>query len=609
MFGTEDAKAHHLLNSPVVNNGQVTTEVWQQLIDNAIRPTTPNAVPQTQVDNLTMRARMGARILPKLQVATGQILLGASAFTLGWAIGSTVYAKLLAPQNDAGGGITGGTWAHTLTAVSATHRNVQASACPTATFPLGCWVWFHHSSTWGDPGEARIPPPDAPTKTGTAATLMNYLRDNQTAVASQVKGHLVDNYRTTGIGPGGCQTVSDWGIGYPAGITSSCLKLITNTPDQMAEKLQIEYSNSTEFNNLPAPQRISTGTYTPPGDLGTTADKQAAAQVIGDGTQHSPDPDIAAKQKATEEAWCAMAGLSDCTPNITMPNCVGLSESGCNSALDAALHTGTRTFVELGIQGAIMTQPAGSVVTQSVGANTAFQPNTALELSVNPDPMPIEIFNPAGNETWDQYLSRLQDAGYVGTVQTPVVLDPSLADPLYGPGVPVRIVVGNPATSTIRFPVATPTLRIPPDEILTPQLNPPTMPEKDPDAPDYPTPDGPGTGVPPGGAPPLPPPGVNLGDCDCPPLDFSPITELDTDGVFPFAIFGWIEDIFTGTGSDAIDFTIGDGTATEQNISLSSSAWETDYRPRVFLVMQFFLTILAIVAVARWGLGLGDHGD
>lgn len=539
-----EAKAHHIPGSPVIDSttGVVKPEVWQQLIDNAIRPTTPDpvAVPQTQVDNLTFRARMAARVLPKLQVATGQIALGVGAFTIGWAIGSQVYARLLAPAGDAGGGITGQTWAHTLTAASPTHRNVQASACPTADYPNGCWVWFHFSSTWADPGEARIPPPTAPTKTGTAATLMNYLRDNQTAVAAQVGGHIVTNHRTTGSGPGGCQTTSDWGIGYPAGDTTGCLKLITNTPDQMAEKLQIEYSNATDYNNLPAPQRLSTGTYNPPSDLGTTADKQAAGELIGGATGHSPDPDIAERQRRTEEAWCIAAGLgSACdvpTPQITVPNCIGVSEAQCEALLDAALHTGTRTFVELGREGAVITQPAGAVVTQSAGAGTQIDEDAPFEGETNPDPMPIEIFNPAGNETWSMYLGRLQGAGYVGTVNTPETLDPALADPRYGPGVAIYIRIGTPTRLRIRFPVTTPVPRIWPNEEITPEVNPPGVPE----IPD-PTPgDGPGTSTPPGGGVPPELPGTDGCGPTIPGIDVSPMEEIDFGSKFPFGIFGWV---------------------------------------------------------------------
>jgi hypothetical protein len=110
----------------------------------------------------------------------------------------------------------------------------------------------------------------------------------------------------------------------------------------------------------------------------------------------------------------------------------------------------------------------------------------------------------------------------------------------------------------------------------------------------------------PGTAPPLP----SSGACSCPPLSLTPLTTIDYGSRFPFGLPSWFAAAYTGIGSTpfTLDQTVSGHTFNE---TLGGTEWETTYRPRVFLIAEFCLTILAIVAVGKWGIGIGnnDNGD
>ena len=90
----------------------------RDLIKRAITATPDPAIDpdldQTKVKGGMWRARTASRIAPALRFMPG-ISLGATALTVGVAIGGGIYAKFIAPQTPTSGAATGFEWGHTLT--------------------------------------------------------------------------------------------------------------------------------------------------------------------------------------------------------------------------------------------------------------------------------------------------------------------------------------------------------------------------------------------------------------------------------------------------------------------------------------------------------------
>lgn len=99
------------------------------------------------------------------------------------------------------------------------------------------------------------------------------------------------------------------------------------------------------------------------------------------------------------------------------------------------------------------------------------------------------------------------------------------------------------------------------------------------------------------------------GSCNCGNVDFSPITTLDYGSNFPFGVFTWASDVLgaaSGTaGPISFDLSLpGGGT---QTVTLGSTAWESTWRPIIFPIIEFFVTLGAIWVLAFRALGI-DHG-
>jgi hypothetical protein len=155
----------------------------------------------------------------------------------------------------------------------------------------------------------------------------------------------------------------------------------------------------------------------------------------------------------------------------------------------------------------------------------------------------VPLPQPRLNETASQYRQRLRAAGFLGTITLLENAGPEVL-PEFGPLVVTEI---ETSTATVElldpWPSPPPTMAIPgtSSEIVV-HHNPESAPAPGPDDP------GGANDPPPGNAP---PPGdggaINVGDCHCPPPDFSPITELDYGDRFPFGVVSMVSGLFGTT--------------------------------------------------------------
>ena len=238
------------------------------------------------------------------------------------------------------------------------------------------------------------------------------------------------------------------------------------------------------------------------------------------------------------------------------PDCDSLTLSACQALWTAAGSTVTVTSTTASLSGAVVTKPAGSVISQSPAAGaTVPTPGTAVTVTVNPanNDMPFRVFRPLVGETYTAYLARLAAAGWVGIV-TYVDLDGSTGDPDIGPdGVPrVGVQLDGSGTAVQYLLKSWPTTlpRTTRGAPLIVSRNPHDFPPVDPE----PAPADP--------AAPGPPPigGGGGGSCPCPihALDFSPLSFTGTCTKFPFGVFCWIGDqlaTFFGVGAVAPSVT------------------------------------------------------
>lgn len=254
---------------------------------------------------------------------------------------------------------------------------------------------------------------------------------------------------------------------------------------------------------------------------------------------------------------------------FTMPSDLpGDTPSAADSELAGLGWTGTSSSVEVPFPyGDDLTKPAGAVVTTSPGAGVEVSKTADVTYNVNANPLPLEVLQPRIGETYDAYTARLTAAGWLGT-SVRVDLADSYADTTLGPDAVARVTIPtyDPASKTdvdtltltpTTWPVTTP--RIKPDETITIDVNPASVP----------TPahvGDPWTTTPPGGSPepvnpPTPTPSTSC-PCTVRAVDLSPLTSLDFGTHFPFGIVTWVGGVIgsiTTAGDGAcpsLDWTI-----------------------------------------------------
>lgn len=270
---------------------------------------------------------------------------------------------------------------------------------------------------------------------------------------------------------------------------------------------------------------------------------------------------------------CPSSSISD---TLTAPNCAGMSVAACEGAFVNLGYTGSFVETHLPIDGADLTQPAGAVVdtVPATGATVSTSSSTTVTLDENPDPLPLELLQPLPDETYTDYVARLQAAGWVGVLTTSRLGDTSTS-PYVGPDGAARVKVATGTDQLTRVidenSWPTPAPRIKPDAPLTIYYNPPDA------------------------APPVT--GGGAGGCSCPPLDFTPLQNLDPGSVFPFGIYAWVRDGLVGQDANAPAFDVTFkwiGVDYQAHVDL---AW---MNPAV-TILRALLAVLAIVGVI-WGL-------
>lgn len=411
------------------------------------------------------RARMAAKTLPKLRVA-GSLSLLAGGFGLGWEIGGLV-DKYLHLSGDIGGREP--TTMETLTwqyVSDATAIGALSSTGPGWIMQTSSYNEFCAPSNCIDDRDGFILRP-------------SWLRTQAQALPI---GSAID------VAPAQC------GMSQPFHSGGPCKGWFV--PEATMEATVIPDA-WTDFTG----QSVQL-TTAPPIETGDTIAPAAAADAVDEDATH-----------ATEDFINFILDPGFVT-ELEMPQCVGSLVALCISQLEDDGHTGTITVTVADFNGADTSKPATAVLTQSVPAFTTLPFDAPLTLHRNPDAeeMPYLIPEPApgpAGETFEQYLDRLTDLGFVGSYSSTVVTpDSPFADPQRGPD---DVVATTPAPGT----------RVAPDAPVAVKLNPP--------AEDWPEPGEGGGG----------------GGCNCPTnaVDFGPITEINYGDSFPFGVFVWAADI------------------------------------------------------------------
>lgn len=204
---------------------------------------------------------------------------------------------------------------------------------------------------------------------------------------------------------------------------------------------------------------------------------------------------------------------------------------------------------------------------------------------LNPHYQEVQLPRPLTNETWEDYVERLEGLGWLGEAD---IVELNVTEPGYGPEAPVRIRVPQPDDApTIvldpkRWPTADPW--IPEGGDITIHKNPPASP---PVADPVPLPPPAGT---PGG-----------GDCDCPPVDFGPLTSIDYGDGFPFGIFGWVTDGISpwDDPADAPTFEVPLlGLGSDTPVVVDLAVWEP-MMPAVRVAIAFLFAFGLYYGLAR----------
>lgn len=220
----------------------------------------------------------------------------------------------------------------------------------------------------------------------------------------------------------------------------------------------------------------------------------------------------------------------------------------------------------------------------------------------------IDLLQPLPNETYTAYEARLQGEGYLGTI-TNTVEGTSLSG--YGPNAVTRVQYpdgyGNQQTlDPLNWPTTLPLLA--PNTAITVRHNPTSA-----------TP-----------APSVSSPSPQCGsttetacqveeistgpDNNVGTIDWTPLESLDLGSKFPFGVASYINSFFGSipTSGSCPDLNInkpsalGGGTLS---ISFCNTAWETTYRPTVFLVLEALMTLAGVVFLAQKITGVGSTDE
>jgi hypothetical protein len=208
-----------------------------------------------------------------------------------------------------------------------------------------------------------------------------------------------------------------------------------------------------------------------------------------------------------------------------------------------------------------------------------------LDPTVEPDdpaiPPPVPLYQPLPNETYDDYIARLQTGGWLGTGTE---VDETSPIEGYGPNAVTRVqYTPSGGTTTVLDPLNWPTtpITIPPGQDINVRVN--TT-----DAIPAPT-------------------GGGGGSCSCPPIDFSPFQDISVGTSFPFGALNWFKDAMGSPSSTNLDFTlhlpIGD-----TDINTQSTWWEAN-RDTYYPIEEFLITVAFFFVFATRILHMGKADE
>lgn len=225
------------------------------------------------------------------------------------------------------------------------------------------------------------------------------------------------------------------------------------------------------------------------------------------------------------------------------------------------------------------------------------------------DPAAINDFNPFKpnpNETYTDYLTRLQAGGYVGSVT--FTAEPSVLSG-YGPNAVTRVqYTGNDATvhtlDPLVWPTTAPTMKT--NTAMTIRYNPSTATPAPTDTgsntcgtvddPCYTTDN-------------TPDPGQVA--CDTCAIDWTPIESISVGTKFPFGVPTWFHDFFNGLSfsdscTQSLDLNNDNPNGSAPiSVPFCNAAWEDTYRPIVFPILEALMTIAAVTFLGAKIFGIG----
>jgi len=331
------------------------------------------------------RAKIAGRYLPPLKLV-GAFGLGSTTFDVGWryAIGGTnfwseIFGDSASLRYDNGSG--------PFPQVSLVAWDYKPSGVGSGFTSAGWYARFMITSStsycdgWYGTANYIVPTGTSLSQNGSDCGLRRYysawkLMHDNSAIASSMGTFQTES--------SGCPTF------YSGGGTSGatgCGVVYRSESDMLA---RLRATAPVVYTSQTAPGgTTNTGTYTVPSGQGGSSDVTASDAFI---LPSSPTwATLTPQQKAalTVLLLSASSGFAPVDDYQTMPNCVGLSESACDSALDDVGATGSRSYAVAGFDDVDVTQPAGVIVSQTTGAGTSFARTSALSFTKNPDPLPL----------------------------------------------------------------------------------------------------------------------------------------------------------------------------------------------------------------------------
>jgi len=580
-------------------------------------PTTSTAG-SVSAESQLWRARMGAKVLPSVESTFSRIGLVPLGLGIGWKIGRTVdtkwlhltstilgnaavqYGSCVASSSSCAraalsswewvgpgtstsvwltGGTTSGAWLLSFDFGSHLTDGTQGSYC--SQLSTGPNVHFTRFPISGYTGGFTS------WSVGCGKSIADYISANPGFYTNGVSAHV----KTV--------TPSDVRAGVNSGTecygdsarTSATCAVVWVAPSELAAKVTVDQFRDWQSTDGGGGNPDGTG-YSPPTSYNPSATAQGYATTADQDTAF-----LNALEGNTAGLNAADQALSDEAPNQMdstgiMPDCFGLTLTACEAAIaDAGLDIGqvTITEVEAPIDGAVVTKPAGSIVGQSVTAGATVTLPVTITVTENPDPLPLELPQPEPNETYEDYITRLQDLGYVGTV---VNVEETTALDGYGPGSPTRITYTKPGTGTTKvvdplgWPVPLP--RIYPNTNITIRHNPDSAVPVSTDG-------GSGGGI-----------------------DFSPLQNISGTCNFPFGVLCWAHDAISAfvapPEAPEIDWVMPEINTPVADLPMGQHytvglSWLDDYMGTIRLMESFVLWFGAVWYVGSRLIGLKGGGD